>query len=66
VVVVLDLLLSDLPLTAEIVGCMTIGLVDCRRPEMFESSSQPQAIFTCIQAPFQPYRLIYTKIMEVG
>jgi hypothetical protein len=24
-----------LSLTAEIVGCMTIGLVDCRRPEMF-------------------------------
>jgi hypothetical protein len=34
VVVVLDLLLSHLS-TAEIVGCMTIGLVDCSRPAIF-------------------------------
>jgi hypothetical protein len=32
---VLDVLLSDLSLTAEVVGCMTIGLVDCSRPAIF-------------------------------
>jgi hypothetical protein len=32
---VLDLLLSDLSLTAEIVGCMTTDLVDCSKPGIF-------------------------------